>query len=241
MEQSLNPEPLTMSEQEAAAKIGISLPALQEFTKCPNGPPFIEMGNIVRYPKDGFKAWMSLARLQSIPGRLDPNGSHVHVIVHDLVAEEMYFIDCWRNGHLEKITHDFGLEQVGDPFLKRPGGLDASSFFGEKEVAALTGFPVKDIREDSSGHLNGDILGGPIRCDREDINDWLSIESQSSCPRRVRLSGFDVKVMLYMGDDGIYFLRGVKKCEGFMWWFREEYDVDRVRRVLSEQNEQHPG
>ena len=241
MEQSLNPEPLTMSEQEAAAKIGISIPALRELIRGPNGPPCIEIGNIVRYPKDGFKSWMSLARLQSVPGRLDPNGSNVQVIVHDLVAEEMYFIDCWREGHLEKIKHNFGLEQAGDPHLKRPRGSDASSFFGEEEVAALTGFPVKDIREDSSGHLSDHRLGGPIRCSREDIEDWLSIESQSSCPRRVRLSGFDVKVMLYMGDDGIYFLRGVKKCEGFMRWFREEYDVDRVRRVLSEQNEQHPG
>lgn len=56
-EQSLA-HPVLMTERDIAAKTGISISLLRQMRRRGDGPAFVKVGALVRYPTTAFAAWI---------------------------------------------------------------------------------------------------------------------------------------------------------------------------------------
>ena len=50
--------PVLMTEKEIAAKTGISISLLRQMRRRGDGPAFVRVGALVRYPATAFAAWV---------------------------------------------------------------------------------------------------------------------------------------------------------------------------------------
>ena len=52
------PFPALMTEREVAANTGISISLLRQMRRRGDGPAFVKVGALVRYPATAFAAWI---------------------------------------------------------------------------------------------------------------------------------------------------------------------------------------